>query len=186
MMFKTKFFYAAILMMIPFLGFSQDLINVLQNIMIRNVTVIDQTGKKEDVVVSMLIKQKKLELITQDKITVTEADISFDAEGGFILGTLEVGSPASFLILDQDPRTNVDAILDTKSYAVFAVSKGEIVLNKLIQIDVDSQEQISGWRSYSPPAVALPLSYQNSRKWNVFRTKPITGMFAGAILMENT
>ncbi len=97
-----------------------------------------------------------------------------------------MGSLASFLILEQDPRTNVDAILDTKSYAVFAVSKGEIVLNKLIQIDVDSQEQISGWRSYSPPAVALPLSYQNSRKWNVFRTKPITGMFAGAILMENT
>ena len=185
-MFKTNFRYVVILIMIPFLGFAQDMINDMQNIMIRNVTVIDQTGKKEDVVVSLLIKQKKLELITQDKITVTEADISFDAEGGFILGTLEVGSLASFLILDQDPRTNVDAILDTKSFAVFAVSKGEVVLNNLIRIDVDSQEQISGWRSYSPPAVALPLSYQNSRKWNVFRTKPITGVFGGAILLENT
>ena len=185
-MYNTNFRYAVILMMIPFLGITQDLINDMQNIMIRNVTVIDQTGKKEDVVVSLLIKQKKLELITQDKITVTEADISFDAEGGFILGTLEVGSPASFLILDQDPRTNVDAILDTKSFAVFAVSKGEVVLNNLIRIDVDSQEQLSGWRSYSPPAVALPLSYQNSRKWNVFRTKPITGVFGGAILLENT
>jgi phosphate-selective porin OprO/OprP len=80
----------------------------------------------------------------------------------------------------------VDVLLDTKSFAVFAVSKGEVVLNKLIRIDIDAQEQISGWQSYAPPPIALPLSYQNKRKWNVFRTKPITGVFGGAILMENT
>jgi phosphate-selective porin OprO/OprP len=59
-------------------------------------------------------------------------------------------------------------------------------LNKLIRIDVDSSEQVRGWQSYAPPAIALPISYQNRRKWNVFRTKPITGLFGGAILMENT
>jgi len=186
MIIKTKFLYTAILMMIPFLGMSQDLINDMQKIMIRNVTVIDQTGKTEDVVISMLIDQKKLELVSQDKIAMTEADIAFDANGGFILGKLEVGSPAAFIILDQDPRINVDVLLDTKSFAVFAVSKGEVVLNKLMRIDVDAQEQISTWQSYAPPAVALPLSYQNKRKWNVIRTKPITAIFGGAILMENT
>jgi len=186
MILKTKFLYTAILMMIPFLGMSQDLINDMQKIMIRNVTVIDQTGKTEDVVISMVIDQKKLELVSQDKIAMTEADIAFDANGGFILGKLEVGSPAAFIILDQDPRINDDVLLDTKLFAVFAVSKGDVVLNKLIRIDVDAQEQISTWQSYAPPAVALPLSYQNKRKWNVFRTKPITGVFGGAILMENT
>ena len=186
MIIKTKFLYTAILMMIPFLGMSQDLINDMQKIMIRNVTVIDQTGKTEDVVISMLIDQKKLELVSQDKIAMTEADIAFDANGGFILGKLEVGSRAAFIILDQDPRINVDVLLDTKSFAVFAVSKGEVVLNKLMRIDVDAQEQISTWQSYAPPAVALPLSYQNKRKWNVIRTKPITAIFGGAILIENT
>lgn len=185
-MLKTKFLYTAILMMIPFLGITQDMINDMQKILIRNVTVIDQTGKSGDVVVSMVIDQKKLELVTQDKIAMTEADIAFDANGGFILGKLEVGSPATFIILDQDPRTNADVLLDTKSFAVFAISKGDVVLNKLIRIDVDAQEQIRTWQSYAPPAVALPLSYQNKRKWNVFRTKPITGVFGGAILMENT
>jgi len=185
-MLKTKFLYTAILMMIPFLGMSQDLINDMQKIMIRNVTVIDQTGKTEDVVISMLIDQKKLELVSQDMIAMTEADIAFDANGGFILGKLEVGSRAAFIILDQDPRINVDVLLDTKSFAVFAVSKGEVVLNKLMRIDVDAQEQISTWQSYAPPAVALPLSYQNKRKWNVIRTKPITAIFGGAILIENT
>ncbi|MEP0131784.1 MAG: porin [Eudoraea sp.] len=185
-MVKTKFLYAAILMMIPFFGITQDMINDMQKIMIRNVTVIDQAGKTGDVVVSILIDQKKLVMVTQDKIAMTKADIAFDANGGYILGKLEVGNPAAFIILDQDPRINDDVLLDTKSFAVFAVSKGEVVLNKLIRIDVDSQEQISGWQSYAPPAVALPLSYQNKRKWNVFRTKPITAVFGGAILMENT
>ena len=183
---KTKFLYTAILMMIPFWGISQEMVNDLQNILIRNVTVIDQNRRTEDVLVSILIKNKILELVSHDKISLNRADIAFDAKQGFILGQLEVGSPAGFIILDQDPRTNVDVLLDTRSYAVFAVSKGDVVLNKLIRIDVDSKAQLSGWRSYAPPAVALPLSYQNKRKWNVFRTKPITAVLGGAIIMENT
>ena len=79
-MLKTKLFYTAVLMMVPFFGITQDLINDMQKIMIRNVTVIDQSGKTEDVVVSILIKQKKLDIVTQDKISVAEADISFDAK----------------------------------------------------------------------------------------------------------
>ena len=148
--------------------------------------MIDQSKGTEDVVVSILIKKKKLELVTRDKVSLKEADITFDARGGFILGQLEVGSMAGFIILDEDPRTNVDIVLDTKSYAVFAVSKGEVVLNKLPIIDEDQEGQITGWRSYNSPAVALPLSYQNKRKWNVIRTKPVTILFAGAILLDNT
>ena len=185
-MLKTKFLYTAILMLIPFLGITQDMINEMQKILIRNVTVIDRTGETEDLRVSILIKQNNLELITIDKIDMSEVDIAFDANGGFILGKLEVGSLAGFIILKLDPRINEDVLLDTKSYAVFAVSKGEVVLNKLIRIDGDSQEKIRGWQSYSPPAIALPLSYQNKRKWNVIRTKPITIALGGAILMENT
>ena len=156
MMLKTKFLYAAILIMVPFFGITQDMINDLENILIRNVTVIDQERKSEDVVVSILIKQGKLNLVTQDKIAISKGDIAFDATGGFILGALEVGMPAGFIILDQDPRLNVDVILDTKSYAVFAMSKGEVVLNNLVRIDEDMQGQLSGWQSYAPPPKALP------------------------------
>lgn len=176
----------ALLIFVSLSVFAQDPLGNAERILIRNVTVIDQTGNREDVVVSILIKNKKLDIVTQDIIAVSQADISFDANGGFILGTLEVGNPAAFIILDQDPRTNVDVMLDTRSYAVFAMSKGEVVLNKLIRIDVASGEQLTGWQSYAPPAVALPISYQNKRKWNVFRTKPITVVLGGAIVMENT
>ncbi|MGB5385892.1 MAG: porin [Eudoraea sp.] len=174
-------------MMLPFFGITQDVIIDLENILIRNVTVIDQERKSEDVVVSILIKQGKLNLVTKDQIALSKDDIAFDATGGFIFGELEVGKPAGFIILDQDPRINVDIILDTKSYAIFAVSKGKVILNTMVRIDDDDmQGQLSGWESYTSPPLALPLSYQNNRKWNVFRTKPVTAVLGGAILMENT
>ena len=88
-MLRTKFLYTAILLMIPFLGITQDMINDMQKIMIRNVTVIDQAGNAEDVVVSILIDQKKLVLVTQDKIALTKADIAFDAKEGLILANLK-------------------------------------------------------------------------------------------------
>ncbi|MGB5358594.1 MAG: porin [Eudoraea sp.] len=186
-MIRPKFLFITMLMMLPFFGITQDAIIDLENILIRNVTVIDQERKSEDVVVSILIKQGKLNLVTKDQIALSKDDIAFDATGGFIFGELEVGKPAGFIILDQDPRINVDIILDTKSYAIFAVSKGKVILNTMVRIDDDDmQGQLSGWESYTSPPLALPLSYQNNRKWNVFRTKPVTAVLGGAILMENT
>ena len=182
----AKYFFTLILIISAFWGYAQDPMSSVESILIRNVSVIDQTGNTEDVLVSVLITQGKLKLVSRDIIELKEADIAFDAKGGFILGKLELGSRASFIIVDQDPRTNVDVMLDTKSHAVFASSKGEVVLNKLLRIDVDPNEQVSSWQSYAPPAMALPLSYQNKRKWNVFRTKPFTVVLGGAILMENT
>ena len=183
---KTKIICTVILIMFPLFGFAQDILKDFEKILIRNVTVIDQAGNSEDMVVSILIEQKELELISQDKIPISEADITLDAKGGFVLGKLEVGTPAGFIILDKDPRTDDDILLDTKSYAVFAVSKGNVVLNKLKRIDTELNGRRSSWRSYAPPPIALPLSYQNKRKWNVFRTKPVTIVLFGAIIMENT
>lgn len=185
-MLKTTFLFSIILTLISFIGISQGSINEMQKILIRNVTVIHQSGNTEDVLVNILIDQKNLELVTKDNIALSEVDIALDAKGGFIFGKLEVGSSAGFIILSQDPRLNVAVLIDTKTYAVFAVSKGQVVLNKLLRVDSDPQEKSNGWRNYSPPAVALPLSYQNKRKWNVFRTKYISGIFGGGILLENT
>jgi len=84
-MIKTKTFITAILMILSFWGMSQDEISDMQKIIIRNVTVIDQSGKSEDVVINILMKGKKLELVTQDKIALTKADIACDANGGYIL-----------------------------------------------------------------------------------------------------
>src|SRR5210317_385770 len=97
-MLKAKLLCTAILILAPVLGLAQDILNDAEKILIRNVTVIDQDGESEDVVVSILIEQKELELISQDKIPVSEADIAFDAKGGFVLGKLEIGTEAGFII----------------------------------------------------------------------------------------
>jgi phosphate-selective porin OprO/OprP len=183
---KTKFIYIAILMMLPFEGISQEMVNDLQNILIRNVTVIDQTGRTDEVVVNLLIKQNKLNLVTKDKVEMKQADITFDAKNGYVLGQLEVGELAGFIILGEDPRTNPEVILDTRSYAVFAIAKGEVVLNTLTRMDREEERPPSGWLSYAPPPISLPISYQNKRRWNVIRTKPFNFVIGGAMVVENT
>ena len=69
------------MIMVPSIGNSQDMINSIQNILIRNVIVIDQTGQAEDVMVEVLLKQGKLSLVSQNKIALKEADIAFDVAG---------------------------------------------------------------------------------------------------------
>ena len=177
--------YTFLMVLIPWSGYAQE--NPGQGkILLRNVIMIDQSGAANDVQINILIDQGKLKLVSKDVIDQKEADLALDANGGFILGQLEAGNPATFILLDQDPRINVDVILDTEEYAVFAINQGEVVLNKLLKVDVDPNEQPSGWSAYAPPPTALPLSYQNLRKWNVIQTKPITFVFGGAIMFDNT
>jgi len=32
--------------------------------------------------------------------------------------------------------------------------------------------------------MAVPIRYYASRKWNTFRTKPISGLFTGALILD--
>jgi hypothetical protein len=57
-MIKTRLLGIAMMIMVPSIGNSQDMINSIQNILIRNVIVIDQTGQAEDVMVEVLLKQQ--------------------------------------------------------------------------------------------------------------------------------
>ena len=69
------------------------------------------------------------------------------------LGKLELGIPAGFIILDQDPRTNVDVIAGHQDlWLCLRFLKVRLVLNKLVRIDVESNEQIEvAGQSYAPP-----------------------------------
>ena len=62
-----------------------------ENILIRNVTLIDPSGKTEDKIVNILLRERKLDVITEDKISRKEADQVVNANEGFIVGKLEVG-----------------------------------------------------------------------------------------------
>ena len=158
-----------------------------EDTLVRNVTLSDPAGKSDDKVVNILIRELKLEVVTEDKISRDEADQVVNANGGFIVGELEVGESPSFMILNEDPRENFEIMLDTKTYSSFAVHDGVVIKNLLMGVRFDDPEDEpvkSGWLAYTPPPMAIPLSYQDSSKWNRFETKWISGMFTGAIALD--
>jgi len=158
------------------------------SILIRNVALMDRAKGQDAVIVSILIKDSKLDIITQDLISLDQADESYDAAGGTVLGELKLGEPASFLILSGDPRTNVALLLDTKTHAHFAVHKGNVLKNNFISITDETPEEkqraTQGWFAYAPPPLAVPLNYQDSERWNHFDTRFVSGLFTGALVLD--
>ena len=157
------------------------------DILIRNVTMIDPAGKAEDRQVNILIRDQKLEVITEDKMSRKEADQVINAKGGFIVGKLELGELPNFMVLSADPRENFEVMLDTKTYASFAVHDGRVVKNELEHVAIDEPEDEpvkTGWLAYTPPPMMVPMSYQDTSKWNRFDTKYVSGIFLGALFLD--
>jgi len=110
-----------------------------ETILIRGVILPAGADQKESISVNILIRNRKLSVVTRDEIPSSEATLVFDAQGGIALGRLTIGEPASFLILNRDPRENVEVLLDTRSHTRFAIYEGDILLNKLSrESEVDS------------------------------------------------
>ncbi len=69
----------------------------------------------EDIAFNVLIVDGRLAVVTKFELVIEPRDVAVDSNGGFLFGQLALGARPSFVILDLDPRENVDALLDTKS-----------------------------------------------------------------------
>lgn len=158
------------------------------SILLRNATLIRPDGDHSTILVNILIKDSKLDILTEDPISLDEADVSYDAGGGVVLGELKLGKPASFLILRGNPRENVKLLLDTKTHATFAIHQGEVIKNTFVTLIEESPEEkeraAEGWLAYSPPPLAVPLNYQNDNRWNKFNTRYVSGIFTGGLVLD--
>jgi phosphate-selective porin OprO/OprP len=155
--------------------------------LVRNVTLTDPAGRSEDKVVNILILARKLKIVSEDKISRDEAEQVVNANGGFIVGKLEIGEPPSFMIFIDDPRKNFEVLFDTKTYSSFAVHDGIVIKNHFLEAGIDDPKDEpveTGWLAYTPPPMAVPMNYQDSSKWNRFETKWISGIFTGAIALD--
>jgi len=156
--------------------------------LIRNARLVDRAGQTEDRLVNILVKGMKLDIITVDEIELKNGMAGYDARNGVVMGVLDIGQPANFLILDEDPRQNLRVLLDTKTHVVFAILNGEIVKNTLLGLTAPEPEpeEISRprWIAYTPPPVALPLAYQDTSKWNRWDGKHVSGIFVGAMALD--
>ncbi len=159
-----------------------------ESLLLRNVSLINPDNPAELLAVNILIVDGELDLVTEDLIALEEADITYDGRGGVVLGQLNLGEPASFMVLGGDPRKDVDLLLDTKTHGIFAVRRGEVVRNRLLaMIDETPDERRraeGGWLAYAPPPLAVPLDYQDTGKFNRFETAPVSGIVAGAVVLD--
>ncbi|MGI9308585.1 MAG: OprO/OprP family phosphate-selective porin [Gammaproteobacteria bacterium] len=155
-----------------------------EKLLIRNVTILNQDGGDNNIV-SMLLIDGKLDVITEDDIALDSADLALDADEGVILGNLDIGEPANFLILSGNPRDNPELLLDTARYGRFAVRDGEVLRNTLSEAKDDvRQPKRSGWLAYTPPPIAAPGSFQDTTKFNRWDTKWVSGLFLGALVLD--
>jgi phosphate-selective porin OprO/OprP len=110
-----------------------------------------------------------------------------NAHGGLLMGKLQVGQKPSFIIFEEDPRENVDVLMDTYTYSVFAVDEGVVVKNRLVGVvaeEPDEEPKKASWLAYTPPPFMVPLNYQDTTKWNKFETKYVNGIFVSAMVID--
>jgi phosphate-selective porin OprO/OprP len=160
-----------------------------QNVLIRNVQLIDRDDDDAKVIVNILIRDNKVEVVTKDEIPLGEVSMAIDGRNGFLLGALVIGEAPKFIILDQDPRENFDVLVNTRPHVLFAVNDGELVKNMLFEIrsaDGTAAEtpQSRGWMAYTPPPMALPTSYLDNSKWNKWTSKYIDGLFVAGVVLD--
>ena len=157
-----------------------------QNVLIRNVHLLEGGAETKGVLVNILIRDNKLEIITKDVVTVDDSILAVDARAGYLLGQLKIGETPSFIILNQNPRENFEILLDTNFFTVFAVHNGRLFENNLLEIEEEEEEpKRVGWTAYAPPPMALPTSYLDTTKWNRWDTKYVSGIFIGAVVLDN-
>jgi len=158
-----------------------------ERIIVTNARLVGRDAASQDAAINLLIVDGKLSVVSKDELVIQPGDVAVDANGGFLFGQLALGASPSFVILDQDPRENVDVLLDTKTHARFAIRDGVIVKNELPAAPASSAEDTPKplrWKAYTPPPIAVPIRYFDSRKWNKFETKPVSGLFIGALLLD--
>ena len=160
-----------------------------QNVLITNVFIVTGEEEEEPKPVNVLVRDNKLDLVSPDEVPVPDGVVAVDAEGGYLLGTLKLGAEPSFLILDADPRADVDVLLDTAKHAVFAVHGGELRKNTLLEAlpeDAPTEAEVAGrgWMAYSPPPLAMPVGYLDTDKWNRWDTRWVDGLFVAGLVLD--
>lgn len=160
-----------------------------QNVLIKNVILLDSDEQDAGSIVNILIVDNKLSIVSEDDIPLSESATSVDAKNGFLLGELTIGNAPTIIILDEDPRSNARVLLDTQSHAIFALHDGELLKNTLVkpiekEEEPESQNVPKKWIAYSPPPMMLPFSYKDGNKWNQWSSKYIDGVFLGLVALD--
>lgn len=156
---------------------------------IHNVILLTNNSDTSLVTANILIKNGKLQLVSTSELDEDPDLYSLDAEGGYLLGNLNIDHPPEFIILKQDPTQKYNVWLDFETNLIFAIQGNVIHRNRLKKYfanaegSVDKNLKVS-WLAYTPPPFALPIRYGEVSKWNYWNTKHFSGVFTAAVGLD--
>lgn len=159
------------------------------NVLIENVHIVTSEAGEALGLVNILIRDNKLELVSQDKIPAPDGVLAVDANGGYLIGKLNPKGVPSFIILDEDPEGNFDVFMDTAAHIVFAVDSGELRKNTLtyaagaLEEKPEDQTVARGWFAYTPPPMAVPTDFGTGR-FNQWETEHTINAFLAAVVLD--
>ena len=171
-----------VLLAVPAIGQTLD----PQNLLIRNVYLV---GDEVDTLVNILVEDNKLTVVSNDAVEPPEGVSVVDGQEGYVLGKLGIGTTPSLVILNLNPLENFEVLLDTEDFSVFALHNGELKINLLLQVDEeelaeDAESTARGWQAYTPPPMAVPLSYLDTTKWNRWESGWVSGIFLAGVVLD--
>jgi phosphate-selective porin OprO/OprP len=159
----------------------------LATIVIEDVVIFDREGQDDDERVNLVVKEGLLSLVTKDGLPDETKGPVFDAKKGVLLGGLEIGKPASFMVVDESPRDDIRILLDTETHAVFAIADGVVLRNRLRSVPATERSNLpTTWFSYTPPPFTLPVDYRSTERWNQFNIGKSQHLFTGALALDRT
>jgi len=157
-----------------------------QNLLIRNVYLV---GDDASTLVNILIEDNKLAVVSNDDVIAEEGVSIVDGREGYVLGKLGIGTTPSLIILNLNPLENFEVLLDTEDFSVFALNNGELRINLLSKVDEEEPYESAettgrGWQAYTPPPMAVPLSYTDTTKWNRWESRWFSGIFLAGVVLD--
>lgn len=153
------------------------------NLVIENVNLVEGDPVQA---VSIVVTNGLLERVTTGNVRV-DGHRTVDAEGGFLVGRLEIGSPPAIIIVKEDPTENFDMFWRIRENAVFALHDGQILTNTLPEIAEPTNDKptlSAPWQNNEPIPKALPLRYWNSKPFNHWKTENSSGLFSAIIAID--
>ena len=158
----------------------------LPEMIIRNVMILVPGSKTDASSVDIQIKKGRVALISEERIHAETGVRVEDANGGYLLGNLEVGLPPKFLIVSKNPVENFEVLLDTPMYTTFAINGDEIIRDQLSvsMEDAPPNRLHDKWISYNPPPVVIDDTFVFDEKWNAFENKYFTGLFSAGLFLD--
>lgn len=158
----------------------------LPELIIRNALISQPDSPGDPRSVDIHISHGLIADVSEDRLQAVDGVQVEDAEDGYVLGSLTIGLPPRFVIVDENPFENIEVFQDTAAHTIFSVNGEEIVSNtlKIPPEPAFHGRKFHGWISHNPPPVLNDSPDPSPGKWNEFDTRFVNGQLSIGLFLD--